>query len=177
MSDSSVSAPNNKELTELSDLAKQQLQLMDEIATVEQTLEALKEQLKHVQESTLPDLMLSLGMSEFRLNNGYRITVKPDIYASIRADKITHAVDWLDEQGLGDVVKDDVTVKFGRGEAEQAKILLAFCRNHKFNAGEKLSVHPQTLKALIKEQLAKGIEFPDEYFSIAALNKAIIHKK
>jgi hypothetical protein len=34
-----------------------------------------------------------------------------------------------------------------------------------------------TLKATVKEQLSRGVEFPDEYFSIAPVNKSIIKIK
>jgi hypothetical protein len=177
MRDASSSVPKNQELHQLANLATKQLSLETAIGEAEKQLEELKDQLKQVQESAIPDLMASIGVKEFKLDSGYKITVREDVYASIKADYIVPAVDWLNDQGLGDVVKDEVKVNFGRGESEDAATLLRFCKMNKFPATEKLSVHPQTLKALVKEQMAKGVQFPEEFFSIAPVSKAVIKIK
>lgn len=169
--------PNNDELSSISELAERQLHLELTVKGVETRLAELKEELREVQEVLLPEAMATVGMSEFKLSNGNKITIKDDVYASIRADYISDAVQWLDAMGLGDIVKDDVTVKFGRGDATKAAAVVEFCQQNGYNVNEKLSVHPQTLKAVVKEQLARGIQFPDEYFSVNPVKKAVIRTK
>ena len=176
MSDSETISPQQAELLELSQLAEQQLFLESRCNELEELLSVEKENLRLIVEQYLPEAMASVGMKEFKLANGYKITVKDDVFASIRKDFVNEAVTWLDENGLGGVVKDDVTVKFGRGEQEQASKLNEFCRAQGWNADEKLSVHPSTLKALVKEQMSKGVQFPGEYFSIAPVRKSVIKK-
>lgn len=176
LKDAQANAPTTDELTELAALAQAQLDLEMRIATVEAQVEELKEKLRVVQEQQIPDAMASIGMKKFTLSNGYSITIREDVYASIRKDYLHEAVSWLDQQGLGDIVKDSVDVKFGRGDADKAKRLMDYCIKNGWAASEKLSVHPQTLKAVVKEQLAHGIEFPEEFFSVGPLNKAIIKR-
>ena len=171
------SAPSEVELTDLAVLAEKQIFLEGRVKEVEELLDTVKEQLRVIQEQHIPEAMSTIGMKEFKLLNGYKITIKDDVFASIRKDFINQAVAWLDTKGLGDIVKDDVTVKFGRGEGEKATALLEYCNGRGFNANEKLSVHPQTLKATVKEQLEKGVEFPEEFFSIGPVRKAIIKVK
>lgn len=171
-----VAVPMGTELTELSDLAQRQLFLEGRVSEIEHMLDETKEQLRMVQEVHIPETMAAIGMKEFKLANGYKLSIKEDVFASIRKDFTNQAVQWLDNKGLGDIVKDEVSVKFGRGEFDNVESLIEYCNSHNMNATEKLSVHPQTLKATVKEQLAKGIEFPEEFFSVGPVRKAIIKK-
>jgi len=173
----SSDAPTNDEMYEISMLAEQQVALECTIKEFDRMLEEAKESLRHVQEVLIPEAMASVGMSEFKLANGYKITIKDDVYASLRVDHILNAVKWLDGMGLGDIVKDDVTVKFGRGDSDKAKDIVSYAQAQGYNVTEKLSVHPQTLKATVKEQLARGVQFPEEYFSINPVKKAVIKTK
>lgn len=172
-----VSEPTNNEMAEISSLAERQLNLEVDVKNLEELLNVKKEELKHIQEVLLPEAMASVGMSEFKLGNGTKITIKDDVYASIRAEYILKAVSWLDSMGLGDIVKDDVTVKFGRGDSEKAKDIVSYAQAQGYNVNEKLYVHPQTLKATVKEQLARGVQFPDEFFSINPVKKSVIKTK
>lgn len=173
----SSDAPTNDEMHEISMLAQQQLDLETKLKELENLVEVAKESLRHVQEVLIPEAMASVGMSEFKLANGAKITIRDDVYASMRADQILNAVKWLDDMGLGDIVKDDVTVKFGRGDSDKAKDIVSYAQAQGYNVSEKLSVHPQTLKATVKEQLAQGVQFPEEYFSINPVKKAVIKVK
>ena len=176
MEDANASAPKDLELTELADLAERQLYLEGRLKEVEELLEVTKEALRVVQEVHIPEAMAAIGMKKFTLASGYSITIKDDVFASIRKDFVEQAVTWLDANGLGDIVKDEVKVNFGRGQLEDVTGLMDFCRSNGFSASEKMSVHPQTLKATVKEQLAKGVEFPEEFFSVGPVTKAVIKK-
>ena len=173
----STDAPTNSELSEISRLATWQLDLESEIKVYENMVNDKKETLKRVQEVLLPEAMLSVGMSEFKLDNGNKITIKDDVYASIRKEYLCEAVDWLDSKGIGDIAKSKVDVSFGRGESELVKGLMVYLQAKGFNATEQLSVHPQTLKATVKEQLARGVEFPEEFFSVHPVKKSVIKVK
>jgi hypothetical protein len=169
--------PTNDELQSITELAKEQLHWEQNVKQLEIDLDAAKEALRNIQEYLLPEAMAACGMSEFKLLNGNKITIKDDVYASIRKDFTASAVKWLDDNGLGGIVKDQVAVDFGRGEFDSVKDLLEFCKATGLNANEKLSVHPMTLKATVKEQMASGVEFPEEFFSIGPVRKAIIKTK
>lgn len=170
-------APTNTELEEISKLAARQKFLQETLEEAEAEVVRVKEELRAIQEDLLPEAMLAIGISEFKLTDGSKITIKPEVYASIRKDFINQAVTWLDEQGLGYVVKDKVEINFDRGEGDKAKEIVKYAQKQGYNVSETLSVHPSTLKALVKEQLAKGVQFPEEYFSIQPVNKSILKNK
>jgi hypothetical protein len=162
------------ELKVISNLAERQLFLQNRLAELNSQVKQTEEELRRIQESELPDSMFTVGIAEFKLANGMKITIKDDVFASIRKDYIVDAVDWLNDNGLGDIVKDKVEISFGRGDAWKAQDIIELCKKNGYDASETLSVHPQTLKAAVKEQMAKGIEFPERYFSVFPFKKAVI---
>ena len=91
---------------------------------------------------------------------------------TLKADKTLEACSWLKGIGLGDVVKDEISVALGRGEMETAHEFLMLAERLGVGATEKLAVHPQTLNALVREQMEKGVEFPPELFSVYSYSKA-----
>jgi hypothetical protein len=174
MKDAQEFTTTQDELMNISKLAIDQQDWEKRIKSLEEELDIAKENLRNIQEYLLPEAMFAVGMSEFKLSSGAKITIKEDVYASVRKDFMPQAVEWLDSAGLGGIVKDKVEVNFGRGELESVKDLMEFCKATGLNASEKLSIHPQTLKAVVREQLANGVQFPEEFFSTGPLRKAVI---
>jgi len=170
-------APTNTELEEVSKLAEKQLHLEREIEIIELHLTDAKNNLRMIQENLLPEAMLACGMEEFKMENGLKIKIKSDIHSSIRKDFVSEAMRWLDEHELGGIIKSQVDVSFARGEAVKSHQLVEYCKAAGFNVSEKESVHPSTLKATVKDQMSRGIQFPDELFSIYQSRKAEIKLK
>ena len=61
-----------------------------------------------------------------------------------------------------------------KGEYEKAGKILQLAEREGLSANESLSIHAGTLKSLIKEQMAQGVSFPEEYFSIFSKRTAVI---
>lgn len=174
IADSEEETATIDELGQISVLAKEQQKWETEVAKKENELYLAKENLKRVQEFLLPEAMKAVGMVSFKMDNGAKITIKEDVYASIRADKKDAAFEWMAEHDLDGIIKDQVSVNFGKGETERAKELLELCQQNGFEASEALSVHPSTFKAAVKREMERGVQFPDELFSIVPGRKAII---
>lgn len=168
--------PSNNEVKEIAALAERQLREQEIVGTLELHLKQAQAALRQTQEIDLPNAMHQAGVSEIKLPSGEKITIKDDVYASMPKDERGDlALTWLRNNGFGDVIKNEVKVAFGRGEEEQARALLAECKiNGWNNASYASTVHAQTLKALIREQLAKGEDFPMELFGAIPVSKAII---
>jgi len=167
--------PSNNEVSEIAALAKLQIQRQIELEKAEIAVKEASENLRQVQEIDLPNAMLQAGVSEIRLPDGQRITLKEDVYASIPKDRMQEALAWLKENNLGDVIKNEIKVNFGKGQEEEASELLAELQAHGWtNYESKTAVHPSTLKALIREQLAKGANIPLDVFGAGPITKAII---
>lgn len=161
--------PEDSALRTVARLAEEQLALEQEIAQQEATLAETKEKLRQVQENALPTAMLAAGLSNFALTSGHKIAVITDHFASIAKENHEEAMRWFHENGFGDLVKEDITISFGRGETEMARGLmeyLAATYGPKRKVVDKTGVHYQTLGAFIREQLGKGAQLPEELLGV-----------
>jgi len=155
-------------LSEIAELARQQLALDTEIANLEATLKEKKEEFRRISEQSLPEALDSVGMSEFTLDTGFKIKVSTFYNASIPPDRKEEAYQWLDDNGHGGMIKTEVKTNFGRGELEAAKALIAeINENHPEIAMDlNQTVHWQTLRAWVKEQVEGGHSLPIDMFGV-----------
>ncbi len=168
--------PTDDSLKVIADLANRQLDLEKEIEELETKLKEKNEQLTQVQERDLPEAMMECGISEFKLVDGSKVTVKPYYQASPPKDKYEEAMAWLRNNGHGDLIKNDVTVSFGKGEDERACDFKDFLSKHGTSYTDKTGVHPQTFKAFVREQVETGKNLPFDLLGIYIGQKASIKK-
>ena len=83
---------------------------------------------------------------------------------------------WLEENGLGDIIKNTVSANFGRGEDESAKTLMNSLEKEGYSLMQKKWVEPMTLKAVIKEQVEKGSDLPLDTFNVYVGRKIKVKK-
>jgi hypothetical protein len=104
----------------------------------------------------LPTRLSALGLTKLELDNGALVEVKSFVNPSIDKEQADKAYVWLTEHGLGDLIKNQVTVSFGKGEDEEAGELVKELTADGYEPENKKSVHPQSLGAAIREHLEKG---------------------
>ena len=63
---------------------------------------------------------------------------------------------WLRQQGHGDIIKNQVSVSFGKGEDETALETMTLLEQEGLFPAQKESVHPSTLKAFVRERIESG---------------------
>lgn len=155
-------------LSMLRSLAIQQKDCEVKVAQCEQELAAAKEELRQVSEVQLPELLDELGMEEFTTKEGLKIKVKEVIRASMgRSDEEKErALNWLDENGFGAIIKRTVEVPFNRGADNEAKQLRDELRKDGLRASFSRKVEPSTLRAFIVEKLTDGEEIPLDIFKV-----------
>ena len=147
---------------------------------IEKTEESLKEQKKqkdHVSMEVIPTLMSEMGLAELKLIDGSMVTVKPNYSASITVANREAAFNWLRNNGLGDIIKNEISVSFGRNEDNKAADYASLAQERGYQPTQKLKVEPMTLKALVRERLESGKEMPTELFNVFVGNKTTIKRK
>jgi hypothetical protein len=155
-------------------LAKRAKSLSKEIDDLEKTLSERKENYRKLTEDSLPEALASLGMTSFRMEDGSSIDIKPFYGASIKAERQAEAFAWLREHGYDDLIKNTVSVRFGKGEDELCTRLIDNLKGTGYVPEQNQKVEPMTLKAWVKEQVEKGKEFPTELFGAFIGKKAVI---
>lgn len=163
---------NNEQMAMIADLAARQVVLEEYIAKCESNAEAAKVNLRKISEVALPNAMAEVGMSEFKLSNGTVVKVKQEVYASIPKDNTGPAFAWLREHNLDAVIKNVISVEFGKGEDQEAIRAATALAEEGFKPTQNQTVHPMTLKALLKEQMEKGVDVPLTAFGAHTVNKS-----
>jgi len=164
------------ELNIVSDLAKKQLQLARQVATLEEDLKAKKEELRLTSEQELPDAMQAAGLNQIVLSTGEKISIGEFYNAHISKANQEVAYQWLVENGHEGLIKNEVLLKFGREESTVVDETVSALQSRGLSPEVRQSVHPSTLKAFVKEQFTSGNDIPTEPFGIYIGTKATIKK-
>ena len=108
------------EAKELSDQVVKLQSLEDEIEEKEKELKELKRKSELLSGEVIPTMMQEMNISTLKLADGSAVEVKPIYGASIPKDKQEGAFKWLRDNGLGDLIKNQIIVAFGRNEDNKA---------------------------------------------------------
>ena len=158
----------------LSDQVTKLQVLEDEIVEQEKKLKELKRNQELLSGEVIPTMMTEMNISTLKLADGSAVEVKPVYGASIPVAKKEEAYTWLRENGLGDLIKNEISVAFGRNEDNKAMAYATLAQGQGYEPIQNLMVEPMTLKALVRERLESGQEMPSDLFNVFAGNRTKI---
>jgi hypothetical protein len=168
-----------KKMDNIHTLADQVKRLEDfdfSIKNTEEQLKELKKRRDHVSGEVIPTMMSEMGFSELKLHDGSHLKVSTTYRATISEANKEAAFNWLRNNGLGDIIKNEISVSFGRNEDNKAADYAALAQESGFQPTQKLKVEPMTLKALVRERIEAGKEMPTEIFGVYSENKTTIKR-
>jgi len=174
--ESSVEKLDQGNLTTVAGLAKAIRAKEEEVALLEASLKNAKKELLKLSDEDLPTLLLEMGLSSLTLDDGSTVDVTQTYGASILVDNRPAAYDWLREHGYDDIIKNTVSCRFGRGEDDQASAFQALAEKEGLLPEQKTEIHPQTLRAFVKERCEAGDDFPMELFGAWVGQRAVIKR-
>ena len=151
--------------------------LEDEIQNAEESVAKLKEKAKTLSQFEIPVMMEEMHITKLKLKDGESVEIKKIYGASIPPQHQEAAFTWLRNNGLGDIIKNDITVTFGRGEDNKASEYATLAQGQGFEPVQKIGVHPQTLKAVVRERLESGQEMPSDIIKTYAGNSTKITRR
>ena len=143
----------------------------------EDNIKSTKKELEHLSGEVIPTMMSEMGLSHLKLVDGSSVDVKPHYSANITIANKETAFNWLRNNGLGDIIKNEISVSFGRNEDNKAADYAVLAQERGFQPTQKLKVEPMTLKALVRERIEAGKEMPTELFNVFVGNKTTIKRK
>ena len=158
----------------LSDQVVKLKKLEDDLIEKEKELKELKRNIDLVSGEVIPTMMQEMNISTLKLADGSSVEVKPVYGASITVANKEADYTWLRENGLGDLIKNEITVSFGRNEDNKAREYANLAESSGYQPQQKLKVEPMTLKALYRERVEKDLDLPSEHFNLFKGNKTKI---
>ncbi len=162
-------------LQRVADLSNLLIQQGLEVEKAEAALAEAKANKLRTEREDLPELLREFGLSEVKLDNGAKVTVKDEVTAAIPEARRAEAFAWLEQRNYDGISKTVVSIPFERGEAAEAR-----------KASEELSeslgrpaelartVHAQTLKSFVKERMAAGEAIPFDLFGVFPYSVATV---
>jgi hypothetical protein len=158
--------PKEEKLGELAKAVKKMMDLDQQLQKIQENFSRLNSEYENIQKNVIPDIFDEIGISDFTMADGTKVRVDRDYAASITEENKPRAFGWLKKQGHEDIIKHDVVVKLKKGEIDTYKELVNDLNLMGIDYNDKEYVHPQTLKAFVKEQMANGSNIPQEAFGI-----------
>ena len=143
----------------------------------EDNIKNTKKDIERISGEVIPTMMTEMGLSELKLQDGSHLKVATSYRATITEANKEAAFNWLRNNGLGDIIKNEISVSFGRNEDNKAADYAELAKGQGFQPTQKMKVEPMTLKALVRERIEAGKDMPTEIFGVYTENKTTIKRK
>ena len=138
--------------------------IQSQILEAENKIKELKSDEKVQSGIVIPKLMEEMNLSTLKLKDGSEVSVKKIYSATIKAEKKAEALQWLRNNGLGDIIKNNITVTFGQGEENKAMAYATLAKGQGYEPSQEEKVHAGTLKVTMEDWKNKGNEVPEDLF-------------
>lgn len=144
-------------LQQLGRHVQEALELEDAIRQKEAELADLKKAYGMLTGETIPQLLLSTGVSELKSAQGYKVKVIPDV--SVTVANYAEFGEWLAARGDAGIMK--TTFELGKLDSDTQREAWSLLSDKLgLYPDVKQVVHPQTLKRYIKDVCQVGEEHP-----------------
>ena len=164
-------------INKLADKIKELQAHQKQLEVQEDLIKQKKKDIEHLSGEIIPTMLSEMGLSFLKLQDGSSVEVKTNYSATITQANKEAAFNWLRENGLSDIIKNEISVSFGRNEDNKAADYAELAKGQGLEPQQKLKVEPMTLKALVRERMEAGKEMPTELFNIFVGNKTTIKRK
>ena len=176
-SDQTKMLGKTENIQSLADQVEKLNELQKRIELQEDNLKNSKKQFDYLSAEVIPTMMAEMGLSHLKLMDGSSVDVKPNYSANITIANRDAAFQWLRDNNLGDIIKNEISVSFGRNEDNKAADYASLASERGYQPTQKLKVEPMTLKALVRERIENGKDMPVELFNVFVGNKTTIKRK
>ena len=164
-------------INKLADKIKELQANQQQLQIQEDAIKQKKKDIEYLSGEVIPTMLSEMGLSFLKLQDGSSVEVKTNYSATITQANKEAAFNWLRENGLGDIIKNEISVSFGRNEDNKAADYAELAKGQGLEPVQKLKVEPMTLKALVRERIEAGKEMPTELFNVFIGNKTTIKRK
>ena len=130
--------------------------MQQQLEIQEDAIKEKKKQIQHISGEVIPTMMSEMGLAELKLQDGSHLKVSTSYRATITEANKEEAFNWLRNNGLGDIIKNEISVSFGRNEDNKAANYAELAKGQGFQPTQKMKVEPMTLKALVRERIEAG---------------------
>ena len=153
--------------------------LQKSIEHTEKQVKDLKAQYDKISQEVIPNILAEQGLQSLKLADGTMLDVSKKYSCTLPKDpaKKEAAYQWLRDNDLGDIIKNEVAVAFGVGEDDKAEQMLNLAAKQGYEPVQKSKVEPMTLKALYRERVEAGLDMPSDLFHLFVRDETKLSRK
>ena len=139
--------------------------LEDEMDRIEKELKKVKDEHDNLSSEVIPDILAEQGITSIKLADGSTIEVRKVFSCTIPKDpnKREACYEWLRQNGLGDIIKNNVGVDFGKGEDDRAKDFFSSALSQGYEPSQSTKVESSTIRAVFKERSEAGLAMSPDF--------------
>lgn len=174
--DSTPAVPRDK-LEAIRALTEEYAHSLRRIEFYESKLKEAKEISRRLSEVQLPELMDSVHLSSFSLQDGSSVEVADVVSGSLPSkdvEKRNAGLEWLRANGHAGLIKSLVAVNLPRGKDKLAQEVADKLKQMGLEVSRKDDVHHSTLAAWAREMLEHGRDFPQDLLGIYVARRATV---
>ena len=178
---------SDDQLGELKDLLEQHKSHTTVVDAMSEELSLQKQKLKELSEVSIPEKMKELGLKEFVTHDGDKVSINsfytayiPTLKACAKdpelATRRENAMRWLEDNGHGTLIKNEVSVKFDKSDHAKSKELYDELLKKGLVVSMNESVNPRSLQSTINDLKSNDVQVDDELFKVFYKNETKIKK-
>lgn len=144
------------DLTEVTNLAMQLLDLEAKVAKADAELKTLNGDLRQVSQVKLPAALKAARMKDFTLENGMKVSMKEDLKVSVPKVRKGDVIEKMREWGEGASVSNVISVDLGKGNDNAVKSLTATAEEMGLDVNVSEDIPTATVKKVLKKRIEEG---------------------
>jgi len=161
----SLADADTAKLKELHNLVRQLEDIQSQVDMAEGHIKALKQERLRLSQDMIPALMDEVGVKRIDVgreedDNVVSVQIEPFVSASIPVENRPKAYQWLRDVNCESIIKNDVTVSFGKHGDTKANDLMRELDERGLHPESKTHIHSGTLKSFIKSWVAENKKPP-----------------
>jgi hypothetical protein len=144
--------PTDDKLKSVQQLAQELRTVQCDLLETETLLKALKQRETQISQTDLPAIMQQIGLDDFTLSDGSKISMKPVFIGSIKKDQMHEALEYLNTKGYGDAMKNELKASASANISQTEFIEIQKLLRDKYGVDfeQKFSVHHSSMKKIIR---------------------------
>ena len=153
---SKINSLDSSEVKDVGEACNELDNVRQTIADKEDEIKKLKDREYQLENEVIPSFFETAGVSAISLMDGSKVSIKDQTRANITQENQEFCFGWLKQNGLDDIIKNDVVLTFGRGQDSDATNLIGELQDRGLYPSNKKSVPWNTLAKTVEEMMGKG---------------------
>ena len=157
---SKLNTIDSSQITDVGEACNELDMVRQAISDKEAEIKKMKDREFQLENEVIPSFFENAGVSSLTLTDGSKVVIRDQLRSNITEENKDFCWNWLDQNNLSDVIKNDVVLTFGRGQDSEARDLMVELEGKGLHPANKKQVPWNTLAKLVEDLETKFAWYP-----------------